>query len=106
MLVQNYISGRTSVNIARSIEEAVAAGKASAGEQLPAVRALAVHLGVSPATVSSAYRLLQEALPQTMVVSIGHRSTLRAFHRTELTMTGDGHWDLKMLQTGTASIVE
>lgn len=51
------------------------------------------------------YRLLQEALPQTMVVSIGHRSTLRAFHRTELTITGDGHWNLNMLPTGTKIIV-
>jgi DNA-binding transcriptional MocR family regulator len=72
MLVQNYISGRTSVNIARSIEEAVAAGKAVAGEQLPAVRGLATHLHVSPATVNAAYRLLQD---RGVVVADGRRGT-------------------------------
>ena len=57
MLVQTYITGETSVNIARSIEDAVAAGRAAAGAQVPPVRVLAAHLRVSPATVSAAYRL-------------------------------------------------
>ena len=30
------------------------------------------------------YRLLQERLPNTTIVSIGHRSTLAAFHRRRL----------------------
>lgn len=72
MLVQTYISGRTSVNIARSIENAVAGGKAPAGEQLPAVRALAEHLSVSPATVAAAYRLLQD---RGVIVADGRRGT-------------------------------
>jgi putative ATP-binding cassette transporter len=34
------------------------------------------------------YRLLDQRLPQATVVSIGHRSTLAAFHRRRLTFTG------------------
>jgi len=59
MLEQKYISGRTAVNIARSVEGGVAAGKIAAGERLPSVRSLAAHLGVSAATVAAAYRILQ-----------------------------------------------
>jgi DNA-binding transcriptional MocR family regulator len=58
--VQNYISGDSAVNIARSIEQAVTSGRAGAGQKLPAVRALAAQLGVSPATVAAAYRTLQD----------------------------------------------
>jgi DNA-binding transcriptional MocR family regulator len=60
MPVQSYFNGSTAVNIARSVEEALAAGRASAGDPLPPVRALAVRLGVSPATAAAAYRLLRE----------------------------------------------
>jgi DNA-binding transcriptional MocR family regulator len=60
MLEQKYISGTSAVKIARSIESAVAAGKIAAGDKLPPVRALAKRLGVSSATVSAAYRILQE----------------------------------------------
>ena len=60
MLEQRYISGESAVKIARSIESAVAAGKIAAGDKLPPVRDLAKHLGVSGATVSAAYRILQE----------------------------------------------
>src|SRR5712692_7407608 len=60
MLEQKYICGRTAVNIARSVEAAVANGKIEPGEQLPAVRHLAARLGVSAATVAAAYRILQE----------------------------------------------
>jgi len=60
MTVQTYLSGTSAVNIARSVEEAVAAGRIAAGAPLPPVRALATHLRVSPATVAAAYRLLQE----------------------------------------------
>src|SRR6266550_1303014 len=60
MLEQKYISGKTAVNIARSIESAVAAGKIAVGEQLPSVRELSKHLGVAGATIAAAYRILQE----------------------------------------------
>jgi putative ATP-binding cassette transporter len=36
------------------------------------------------------YRLLQERLPQATIVSIGHRSTLTAFHRRRLALERDG----------------
>ena len=36
------------------------------------------------------YRLLQERLPNATIVSIGHRSTLAAFHRRRLALERDG----------------
>jgi putative ATP-binding cassette transporter len=36
------------------------------------------------------YRLLNEKLPATTVVSIGHRSTLNAFHQRNVVLVGDG----------------
>jgi len=36
------------------------------------------------------YRLIQERLPDATVVSIGHRSTLAAFHRRRLALERDG----------------
>ena len=36
------------------------------------------------------YRLLQQRLANSSIVSIGHRSTLRAFHRRHLILTRDG----------------
>ncbi|KJC45592.1 ABC transporter ATP-binding protein/permease [Bradyrhizobium sp. LTSP857] len=36
------------------------------------------------------YRLLEEKLPQATIVSIGHRSTLDAFHTRKVTMVEDG----------------
>ena len=36
------------------------------------------------------YRMLTEVLPNTTIVSIGHRSTLAAFHKRRLTLTRDG----------------
>jgi putative ATP-binding cassette transporter len=36
------------------------------------------------------YKLLHERLPNTAIVSIGHRSTLAAFHRRRMTLVRDG----------------
>jgi len=36
------------------------------------------------------YRLLQERLPTTTIVSIGHRSTLEAFHRRQVQLAREG----------------
>jgi vitamin B12/bleomycin/antimicrobial peptide transport system ATP-binding/permease protein len=42
------------------------------------------------------YKLLAEKLPQTTVVSIGHRSTLDAFHQRNISMVRDGdHFTLQ-----------
>ena len=41
------------------------------------------------------YRMLQERLPDTAIISIGHRSTLRAFHRRHLAFVGaPRHYDV------------
>jgi DNA-binding transcriptional MocR family regulator len=72
VIVQKYISGTTSVNIAASVEGAVANGKVAAGSLLPPVRALATQLSVSPATVAAAYRMLQD---RGVIVSDGRRGT-------------------------------
>ena len=42
------------------------------------------------------YKALEDGLPQTTIVSIGHRSTLAAFHRKRIDMrpTGDGAFTL------------
>ena len=72
MLLQSYLKGDSAVNIAASIESAVAAGTLAAQELLPPVRALAAHLGVSPATAAAAYRLLRQ---RGVVVAEGRRGT-------------------------------
>jgi vitamin B12/bleomycin/antimicrobial peptide transport system ATP-binding/permease protein len=43
------------------------------------------------AAEAALYRLLDERLKGTTVVSIGHRSTLSAFHRRGLTLVREGH---------------
>ncbi|MBV9494669.1 MAG: aminotransferase class I/II-fold pyridoxal phosphate-dependent enzyme [Acidobacteria bacterium] len=72
MTVQTYIRGDSAVNIARSIEDAVANGKLAAGAKLPTVRELAAELKVSPATVAAAYRTLQE---RGVLLADGRRGT-------------------------------
>jgi vitamin B12/bleomycin/antimicrobial peptide transport system ATP-binding/permease protein len=41
------------------------------------------------ASEATLYRLLEEKLPSTTVVSIGHRSTLEAFHQRNIVLTRD-----------------
>ena len=38
------------------------------------------------------YRLLKEHLPHTTVISVGHRSTLQAFHQQQLMILGNSEW--------------
>jgi vitamin B12/bleomycin/antimicrobial peptide transport system ATP-binding/permease protein len=45
---------------------------------------------VDEETEARLYSLLRERLPRTTVVSVGHRSTLRAFHARRLTVTPSG----------------
>jgi DNA-binding transcriptional MocR family regulator len=59
-------------SIAHDFERRIQAGALSAGERLPAVRALAGELGVDPGTTAAAYRLLRE---RGFVVSDGRRGT-------------------------------
>jgi putative ATP-binding cassette transporter len=44
------------------------------------------------AAESTLYALLRQALPGATIVSIGHRSTLRQWHRSTLVARGDGRW--------------
>jgi DNA-binding transcriptional MocR family regulator len=54
------ITGSTAAEISASVEAGVRGGRLAAGSALPPVRGLAATLGVSPATVGSAYRALRE----------------------------------------------
>lgn len=80
------IRGRTAAEIVASVEAALGGGLLSAGQRLPAVRALARGLRVSPATVAAAYRALQS---RGVIVSRGRRGTTvvpRAENRALLPM--------------------
>jgi putative ATP-binding cassette transporter len=51
---------------------------------------------VDEAAEARLYRLIAESLPDTTVVSIGHRSTLRAFHQRNAALTPEGsHFALR-----------
>lgn len=41
------------------------------------------------------YRLLRQELPEAIVVSVGHRSTLHAFHTRRLLLEGQARWRLE-----------
>jgi len=53
-------TGTTATDIANSVEAGIREGALRAGDTLSSVRLLAAELGVSPATVASAYRVLRE----------------------------------------------
>jgi len=72
VLVQTYIHGDNAVNIVRSIEAAIASGRVSAGDRLPPVPDLAGTLGVATATISAAYRMLQQ---RGVIATDGRRGT-------------------------------
>jgi putative ATP-binding cassette transporter len=40
------------------------------------------------------YRLLREKLPNTAIISIGHRNTLHSFHTRKLNLAPGGTWSL------------
>ena len=40
------------------------------------------------------YRLARENLPNTLLISVGHRSSLLAYHPRQLTLKGKGAWEL------------
>jgi putative ATP-binding cassette transporter len=43
------------------------------------------------------YTLLREELPNTVIVSVGHRSTLNRFHAERLELLGEGRWQVAAL---------
>jgi vitamin B12/bleomycin/antimicrobial peptide transport system ATP-binding/permease protein len=49
------------------------------------------------------YQLLRNALPETILISVGHRSSLLEFHTQELEVLGGGAWKIVELP-GSASI--
>jgi DNA-binding transcriptional MocR family regulator len=66
------VVGSTAASIAASIETQVTSGTAGPGDVLPTVRDLARKLGVNPATVAAAYRLLRS---RGLVSGFGRRGT-------------------------------
>ncbi|HEY7325576.1 MAG TPA: aminotransferase class I/II-fold pyridoxal phosphate-dependent enzyme, partial [Streptosporangiaceae bacterium] len=59
MTTQYVPNGRSASEIAADVEAAVRDGRLLPGQALPPVRSLAAALGISPATVASAYRDLR-----------------------------------------------
>jgi DNA-binding transcriptional MocR family regulator len=91
VVLRNVIRGGTAAAIASSIEHALLSGKMSAGEHLPAIRALAKTLEVSPVTVAAAYRLLRT---RGLAVGAGRRGTALRFHaQGQGTVRDDGELD-------------
>jgi DNA-binding transcriptional MocR family regulator len=66
------ISGSSSAAISACVETGIRAGDLAPGDALPAVRALAAELGVSPATVAKAY---QERRQRGLVATAGRHGT-------------------------------
>ena len=75
-MIQNRLApairGRTAQTIARDIESRIRDGRIGPGDRLPPVRSCAEALGVSPATVSAAYRSLRN---RGLLTGAGRRGT-------------------------------
>lgn len=77
---QYHATGSTARAIAADVESAIAGGRLGPGDRLAPVRSLADRLGVSPATVGAAYRLLGT---RGVIHAQGRRGT-RVAHRPPL----------------------
>ena len=44
------------------------------------------------------YGLIKKYLPDTTLISIGHRNTLMQYHETKLHLFGTGSWELKRIE--------
>lgn len=76
--------------------------------RLLAIRPMAVFLDEATSAVDEAlefllYNLLRAELPDTVVVSISHRSTIEQHHHLELALLGDGAWHLRDIPEQIAS---
>ena len=40
------------------------------------------------------YQLLKQELPNTTLISVGHRSTLKTLHQQQLILQDEGNWQL------------
>ncbi|MFD2764656.1 aminotransferase class I/II-fold pyridoxal phosphate-dependent enzyme [Micromonospora eburnea] len=72
MAAHYQIAGSSSAAISASVETGIRTGALAPGDALPAVRALATELAVSPATVAKAY---QELRQRGLVVTAGRHGT-------------------------------
>ncbi|MFT3850937.1 MAG: ABC transporter ATP-binding protein/permease [Propionivibrio sp.] len=52
------------------------------------------------------YQLLREELPESVLISVGHRSTLLEFHSHELEVLGEGKWRMQPLPAVTATALQ
>src|SRR3989442_12251313 len=97
--VQYSIGGGSAREVAETVEDAVRGGHLAPGESLPTVRALAVRLGLSPATVAAAYRALRA---RGLVSGQGRRGTRVAFRPPLLTprLEGEVPSELAAVATG------
>ena len=50
------------------------------------------------------YQLLRNELPETIVVSVSHRSTVEQHHQQRLRLFGDGRWQLGRIEKEPASV--
>lgn len=49
------------------------------------------------------YRLVRDELPDTILVSVSHRSTVEQHHTRQLKLLGDGEWELEAIGAGRPS---